>query len=252
MIFPELEFAISAFVAGLITFLAPCTFPLIPAYLSFIGGTSVSKLSGVSKARLKIVLNGVFFILGFSLVFIILGTLLGFLSQVFGPSFQAWFARIGGVIIIFFGLFMLKIVNIEALNTTAKLRFPNVLKPGSATSSFLMGISLGAGWSPCIGPVLGSILGLAAASGATAVKGGILLAIFSAGLAVPFLIIALGLSSALNQIKKFEPYLPWVERFGGVLLIIIGGFLLANEFGLFIQWAYDLAPWLEEFVLENT
>lgn len=234
-----LGLVLSAFVAGMITFLAPCTLPLVPAYLGFISGVSTKDLEDplkAQKARKKIILNGVFFILGFSVVFILFGTLAGFLGQGLAASREI-LAKIGGVLIVLFGLFMIGVFKIPALQVDKRIKIPAFLTIGKPTSSFAIGSAFAVGWTPCVGPILGSILLLASTS-TTALQGGLLLAVFSLGLAIPFLFIAFAFSKATAYIKKITKYLQWVSVIGGIFLIALGVLLFTNNFSLLIQYGY--------------
>lgn len=239
---------IPAFIAGILTFLAPCTLPLVPAYLGFISGVSAEKLKDPTQAaaaRNKIFLNGSFFVLGFTAVFVSFGILAGLFGQILMP-FRVWLTKIAGIIIIMFGISMLKFWNIPLLgfliSKERRIRMPGV-KPGSPTSSAILGGAFAFGWTPCVGPILGSILFLTASS-ATALSGGFLLLIFSLGLAIPFLLTAIGLGSVGKIIKYFAAYLPWVERIAGVVLIFIGWLLLTNNFGFLITYGYQLLQFI--------
>jgi len=237
----SLGFLISAFVAGLITFLAPCTLPLVPAYLGFISGVSTDDLQDPAKAkaaRRKIFLNGVFFILGFSIVFIVFGTLAGIIGQELTP-FRIWLTRIGGVLVIFFGLFMLGVFKLPFLQVDKRIKLPSFIKIGKPSSSLAIGSAFAFGWTPCVGPILGSILLLASTS-TTALQGALLLTVFSAGLAIPFLLVAIGFSHATKYIEKISKYLKWVSIIGGVFLILLGFLLLTNNFSLLIQYGFQI------------
>ncbi|MBI2594701.1 MAG: sulfite exporter TauE/SafE family protein [Candidatus Colwellbacteria bacterium] len=233
-----------AFIAGILTFLAPCTLPLVPAYLGFISGASLEDLKNparAKRARFRIILNAVFYLVGFSLVFIILGSLFG-LGGAALAGYRVWLARIGGLFVIFFGLYMLGLFKLPFLNFLEGERQPKFiksLKPGNPASSFAFGTAFAAGWSPCVGPILGSLLTLAAAT-ATVTQGAVLLSVFSLGLAIPFLAIAVGIGSASNYINKISKYLNLVSIIGGLLLILLGLLLLTNNFVLFIGESYRL------------
>lgn len=231
---------LSAFLAGLLTFLAPCTLPLVPAYIGFISGVSTEDLEDLEKAksaRRKIILNGMFFILGFSVVFILFGTLAGYLGQGLA-IYRDIIAKVGGVFIVIFGLFMLGVFKIPALQVDKRIKIPSFLHIGKPTSSFVIGATFAVGWTPCVGPVLGSILLLASTS-TTALQGGFLLLIFSLGLAVPFMFLAFAFSKATEYIQKITKYLKWVSIIGGVFLIILGILLFTNNFSLLIQYGYE-------------
>lgn len=235
----SIAFIISSFVAGMLTFLAPCTLPLVPAYLGFISGVSTDDLADPKKApgaRRKIFFNGLFFVIGFTIIFVLFGTLAGFLGQGLAP-FRIWLTRIGGALVILFGLFMLGVFKLPFLQVDRRLKMPSFLKVGRPSSSLAIGGAFAFGWTPCVGPILGSILLLASTS-TTALQGGFLLLIFSAGLAIPFLLIALLYSRAASYIERAGKYLKWVSIIGGVFLILLGILLLTNQFSLLIQFGF--------------
>ena len=225
-----IELIIPSFLAGVLTFIAPCTLPLVPAYISFISGESTNKG--------KILMNGLLFIFGFSLVFILFGILFGLLGSVIVP-YRIWLTRIGGIFVILFGLFMLKIINISFLNQTEKIQLSPIFKRGEPLSSFLLGSSFAFGWTPCVGPILGSILILASTT-SNVWQGGLLLTVFSLGLGTPFLLIAVGIGSASEKIKSFSKYLGIVEKVGGVFLIFLGILLFLDKLNLLVSWGFEL------------
>ncbi|TSC61110.1 MAG: cytochrome c-type bioproteinis protein [Parcubacteria group bacterium Gr01-1014_48] len=232
---------IAAFIAGILTFLAPCTFPLIPAYLGFISGVSAQELQDPKRtklARRKIILNGLFFVFGFSLVFIILGISAGFLSQLVAPH-RILLSRIGGVLIVLFGLMMLDVLIFPFMSKGAHIRIPSFLRKGTVASSCLLGASFGFGWTPCVGPILGSILTLAAVS-ATALEGGLFLLVFSLGLAIPFMSVAIFASIVATWVSKFGIYLRFVSIASGVLLILLGVVLLLGKTSIFVALFYRM------------
>lgn len=241
----EFTLIIPAFIAGLLTFLAPCTLPLVPAYLGFISGVHPDELSNPATARVarwKIFFNGLAFIIGFSFVFIVFGTLAGLLGQALVP-YRIWLARLGGVLIILFGLFMLGTFNIPYLSGDKRLPIFSWLKLGHPSSSLFIGGTFALGWTPCVGPILGSILLLAGTSG-TALQGTVLLSVFSLGLAVPFLLIALAFSRATTFIDASSKYLKGISIVGGVFLIALGLLLMTDNFGLTIQYGYQLLEFI--------
>lgn len=242
-----MEFAliIPAFVAGLLTFLAPCTLPLVPAYLGFISGVDHEMLANpvtAGAARRRIFLNGLAFILGFTLIFIIFGTLAGLLGQVLVP-YRIWLARVGGVLVILFGLFMLGVFKLPFLEADKRMPIFKWLNLGKPSSSFFIGGTFALGWTPCVGPILGSILLLAGTSG-TALQGAVLLSVFSLGLSIPFLLIALGYSRATKFIDASSKYLKGISVVGGVFLILLGILLMTDNFGLTIQYGYQLLEFI--------
>jgi cytochrome c-type biogenesis protein len=235
---------IPAFIAGILTFLAPCTLPLVPGYLGFISGVSLEDLKDpekTKKARFKIFLNGVFYVLGFSIVFIILGSLFGLGGSALAP-YRVWLSRIGGLFVILFGLYMIGILRFSFfnfLNAEKQFNVSKYIKPGTPFSSLAFGSAFAFGWTPCVGPVLGAILTLAATS-TTVGQGAFLLAVFSMGLAIPFLLIAAGISSASEHLNKITKYLNAVSIIGGIFLVVLGILLLTDRFAVWIAYSYQL------------
>lgn len=238
----DFSLVIPAFIAGILTFLAPCTLPLVPGYLGFISGSSIEDLKDPEKAkkvRWKIFLNGFFFMLGFSAVFIIMGTLVGFVGGRLLASYRLWLGRIGGIFVIIFGLFMLNVLKVPFLMREKQFRAPTIFKQGKPTNSFILGSAFAFGWTPCVGPILGSVLLLASTS-TSALQGALMLTVFSAGLAVPFLLIAIGIGSASRYVQNISKYLGVVSVIGGVFLIFLGILLLTDNLNLLISYGYRL------------
>ena len=235
-----IPFVISAFIAGLLMFLAPCTLPLVPAYLAFISGVRPDDLRGASAhtARQRIMINGTAFTLGFSVIFIAFGVLVGLFGLYIG-AFRELLTQIGGVFIIFFGLSMLGVFTIAPLMKKRAVQLPGALEPGRPMSAFLIGATFALGWTPCVGPVLASVLLLAATS-ATVLEGGLLLTVFSLGLSVPFLLTAFLYARASALIHRYAYVTKWVQLIGGVFLVCIGVLLLTNSFGLTVEYGYTL------------
>lgn len=216
----SLGFAISAFIAGLLTFLAPCTLPLVPAYLGFISGVSNKDLKDPTRAKeakRKIILNGLFFILGFFIVFVLFGTLAGVVGQGLTP-YRILLTQIGGALVILFGLFMLGVFKIPFLQVQHQMKMPSFLTIGKPSTSVTIGGAFAFGWTPCVGPILGSILLLASTEG-SALTGAALLAIFSFGLAVPFVLISLAFGHASEYINDFFSF---ISRWRVVILAVLG------------------------------
>lgn len=238
----ETVLIVPAFVAGLLTFLAPCTLPLVPAYLAFISGVPADDLQdkiAAQRVRMKVFGNGALFVLGFSTVFIALGVTAGLLGIVFAP-YQVWLSRIGGAVVLAFGLFMLGALKVPFLNREFKVRGSSA---GGPLKSFILGASFSLGWTPCVGPILGSILILAGASG-TALQGALLLAVFSLGLAVPFLALAYGIGSAERYVARLTPLLNTITLVGGLFLVGLGILLMTDRMSLFITQSYRLLQFL--------
>ena len=237
----DLSLIIPAFFAGIITFLAPCTLPLVPGYLGFISGVSSVDLEDPEKAKKakgKVFLNGLFYVIGFSAVFILLGSLLGLGGQALG-QYRIWLSRVGGVFVIIFGLYMLGVLRLSFLSTDKTFNVSKFIRPGNPASSFVFGSAFAFGWTPCVGPILGAILTLAASS-ATVTSGAFLLAVFSTGLAVPFLLIALGIERASRGIATIAKYLKTISIIGGAFLIFLGILLVTNMFAIWLSYAYNL------------
>ncbi len=236
-----LALAIPSFLAGVLTFLAPCTLPLVPAYLGLISGVPYETFhdpSQVSRIRGQVLRNGLMFVLGFAAIFILFGVLAGLAGAVFA-SLRSLMAQVGGVLVIVLGLFMLGLLKLPVLQRTVRFTPPQWLQPGRAHSSFVIGVAFAAGWSPCVGPIVGSILALTASS-ATVAQGALLLGIFSLGLAVPFLLLAYGIGRARATFERVRTLTPIFEKVGGVVLIGLGILLLTNRLPLLISWSFQL------------
>lgn len=250
---------VSAFIAGIITFLAPCTLPLVPGYLGFISGVKESDAharnsDAAHAARRTILKNALLFIFGFSTVFILFGALAGLLGAALAP-YRTWFARIGGGVVILFGFMMLRFIRIKPLEGEKRLRIAKWIPIGTPTGSFLIGGTFAIGWTPCVGPILASILFLATSS-ATISSAVLLLAVFSFGLALPFLLVAFLYARALEFITRAEKILRGVEIVGGLLLIVLGILLATGNFGLTISYSYEFfrnlgLPGYESFFLDR-
>jgi cytochrome c-type biogenesis protein len=225
----NLPLPVAAFVAGLISFLSPCVLPLVPGYVSLISGVGVEELkSQEGQLFRKVMLNSAAFILGFSIVFVTLGAISTEVGQ-FLAMYKSLLARIAGVVIIIFGLHLTGIFQIKALLADTRL---HSLKGGSsAWGAFVIGFAFAFGWTPCVGPILAVVLGFAAAQD-TVMKGILLLAIYSAGLAVPFLLTSLGIERFLKFYNRFKFHMHAVEVASGVLLIFLGGLLVLGRFAM--------------------
>ena len=224
-----------AFIAGLLSFLSPCVLPLVPSYVGFITGMTLPEVTGRRRAVLT---HAVLFVAGFSLVFVLLGASATALGRALN-HYQVWLQRVGGVLIILFGLLCLGVVKVGLLTQERRVHLER--KPIGYLGSALVGMAFAAGWTPCIGPVLGGILGLAATSNDVA-RGMQLLAVYSAGLALPFLITAVALESFLDWFQRFRRFLPWVMRVSGVMLIVVGVLMVTGEFTRLAGWLQGLTP----------
>ena len=226
-----------AFVAGLLSFLTPCVLPLVPGYISLISGVSVEHLKGEGAgsrraARRAVILNSLAFNAGVSLIFILLGATAGWVGNVLFS--RPWVRIVGGLVVIAFGLQMMGVLKIGALYRDTR-KFSEE-KPRGPLGSALLGMAFAAGWTPCIGPILGGIIGLAATSGGW--KNGLVLsAFYAAGLAVPFLVTGLVLNQFLGFYSWFRRHLHKVEVASGVLLIVIGLMVASNS----LTWVASVA-----------
>jgi cytochrome c-type biogenesis protein len=239
----SLPLPLAAFLGGLMSFVSPCVLPLVPGYISAISGTSFQEVSQRSgRSMHSLMLNSFIFILGFSLVFVSLGVLAIGLGQSIGRHLTL-FNRVAGLIIIVLGLHQTGLVPIRFLYSDR--RFHRINGSGRASASFLIGFSFGFGWTPCVGPILTTILGLAA-SEATLVEGVILLSVYSLGLAVPFFLTSFGIERFLKFYARFRPYTHAVELAGGTLLIIAGALVFTRQFSLINSWLNQL-PMIQSF-----
>jgi len=216
-----------AFLAGVLSFLSPCVLPLVPGYISLMSGVSIDRLKeggSSSNARRAVVFNSLAFNAGLSVIFLALGTTAGLIGAAIINNI--WVRVIGGLIIIAFGLQLIGLLKISTLYKDT--RFFSNEKPRGALGSFTLGIAFAAGWTPCIGPILGGIIGLAATSGGW--RSGLLLsAFYSAGLAVPFLLTGLGINQFLAFYGKFRKHLHKVEVVSGVVLIVVGLLVMSGQ-----------------------
>jgi cytochrome c-type biogenesis protein len=224
-----------AFLAGLLSFLSPCVLPLVPSYVGFLTGMTLGEMTGRRRAAL---IHALLFVGGFSLIFILLGASATALGRSLN-YYQVWLQRIGGVLIILFGLLCLGVFKVPLLAQERRLQLER--KPVGYLGSVLVGMAFAAGWTPCIGPVLGGILGLAATSSDVS-RGMLLLGVYSAGLALPFLIAAVALESFLEWFQRFRRFLPWVMRVSGGLLVLVGILLVTGEFTRLAGWLQSLTP----------
>lgn len=237
----DFSLVVPSFIAGLLTFLAPCTLPLVPGYLGFISGVSVQDLQKgkeIVGARKKIFMNGVLYVIGFSVVFVLLGTVFG-LGGIALAKYRLWLARLGGIAVIFFGLYMMGVLKFKMfsfLNTEKRLR--GVLTPGKPLSALVFGMTFAFGWSPCVGPVLGTVLVLASTS-TSVLQGAFLLSIFSLGLAIPFLAIALGIGHAAQYIRRISKYLGIISFIGGLFLVFLGILLVTDNLVVWNSFFYN-------------
>src|SRR5207302_1911998 len=219
---------VTALGAGMISFVSPCVLPLVPAYLGFITGRSADELQGAGgQARVTILTQGVAFVLGMALIFALLGASASVLGQTLLQN-QERLYQIGGVLVVIFGLQMLGITRIPLLARSARVAdvSPNVQR--SHLGAFAMGLAFGAGWTPCVGPFLAGLLGLASQQ-QTVVAGVLLLLVYALGLGIPFLLAGLAVNRSLTVMRSVRPHMLAIERFSGVLLIGMGLLLFTEQ-----------------------
>lgn len=224
-----------AFGAGLLSFLSPCVLPLVPSYLGFLTGMSLDEVEG---RRWFAFSHALMFVLGFTVIFLALGataTALGRLLQ-----FQAvWFTRIGGALIVIFGLYLLGAFRWTPLVRERRIQLRD--KPVGYLGSALVGVTFGAGWTPCVGPILGSILLFTSTRGSVR-EGIVLLFVYSLGLAVPFLISALLIDRFLGWFRRFRRFIPIAEKLAGATLVVVGVLLVTGYFSLLASALQSLTP----------
>ena len=228
-----------SFAAGVLSFLSPCVLPLVPGYISLISGVSVDNLKQGTSSRRAVILNSLAFNAGLSVIFLLLGTTAGLVGSALTTN--PWVRIIGGIVIIAFGLQLIGLLKISALYKDT--RFFSDDKPRGFFGSAALGMAFAAGWTPCIGPILGGIIGLAATSGGW--KSGLVLsAFYSAGLAVPFLLTGLGINQFLGFYKNFRKHLHKVEVVSGVVLILVGLLVMSGRSTLLTSGT--LTAWLPD------
>lgn len=222
---------ILAFSAGLLSFLSPCVLPLVPAYVSYITGTTIGEKSN-KKSNLYVLYKSIGFVIGFSLIFIIMGASITSLGKLFIKN-QEIFRKVSGALIFIFGLHTTGIFKIKLFYR--EKRFLTFSKTNGTFGSFLMGMAFAAGWTPCVGPILSSIL-VYATSMETISKGIFLLVFYSLGLAVPFILTALAIDSLSAKIRNLGKYLKIISVISGVLMIVMGILIFTNKIGILSQY----------------
>lgn len=220
-----------AFSAGLLSFLSPCVLPLVPAYISYLTGSSIEELK-YNKTKLLTLYKSFGFVLGFSVIFILMGVSITSIGKLL-ITHKDLFRRIGGIIIIIFGLHTIEIFKFKLLYR--EKRFLYFDKINGPFSSLIMGMAFALGWTPCIGPILSSIL-IYATSMDSIDKGVLLLVMYSIGLSVPFILTAMALESFTEQFKRFSKHLPIISKISGILMIIMGIIIFTNKLAILSQY----------------
>lgn len=224
-----------AFTAGLLSFLSPCVLPLIPSYVTFITGLG---LDDVSRSRRTALLHGVLFVCGFTLIFLAFGASATVLGRLLFSQ-RVWITRIGGVMLIVFGLYLAGLLRIGALDREHRMHLAD--KPVGYLGTVLVGVAFGAGWTPCLGPVLGGILAYTS-SVADLQRGLLLLFCYSLGLGIPFLLSALMVDRFLVWFRTFRVHMGRINRIAGALLIVVGVLMLTGAFTTMAGWLTELTP----------
>ncbi|MBA2519455.1 MAG: sulfite exporter TauE/SafE family protein [Chloroflexia bacterium] len=227
---------LAAFVAGILSISSPCVLPLIPFYLAHLAGTGAAK---PASNRGRILIHALAFVLGFGLIFVLLGVSLGALGGIF-LAYRDWIVRVGGIVMVVMGLHLIGLIHLRFLDYSRRLAIPGAgARPGQLSSSFLVGVGFAAGWTPCVGPVLGAIFTLAI-SAADPVRSGALFAAYAAGLAIPFL----GIGMAVGSVA------PWLRRAGagvnvvsGAMLTAIGLLMVLGIYQQVFARIVSIAPW---------
>jgi cytochrome c-type biogenesis protein len=232
-----------AFFAGLLSFLSPCVLPLVPAYLGFITGMSLDELQSEPR-RGAVMVPALFFVGGFTFVFMLMGLSATLLGQLLF-QYQHWIARIGGVLVILFGLHLLGVFRIAPLMRERRYQLAN--SPKGYFGAAIAGVAFAAGWTPCIGPVLGTLWTWAAVR-ETMWSGLTLLAWYSLGLAVPFLVAALATSHFLGAMRRVRGLIPALEKTSGVILIVVGVLLVSGTFTILSAYFARFTP---DFLLDR-
>ncbi len=227
--------------AGVLSFLSPCVLPLVPSYLAFLGGMALTGQEGKRPTRPVLLLHAALFILGFSLVFVALGASISLLGRVLF-QYQDTVRRVGGVLIVLFGLIVAGVIKLPWLLRDWRVHFRE--RPAGFLGSVFVGITFGAGWTPCVGPVLGSILTLAGTA-QTAGTGMQMLAAYAAGLGIPFFLSALLLDRFAGFFERFRPLLRFVDLVAGAILVLVGILLITNYMTVLNGYFIRLTPeWL--------
>ncbi|MEK6204971.1 MAG: cytochrome c biogenesis protein CcdA [Amylibacter sp.] len=227
-----------ALLAGVISFLSPCVLPIVPPYLAYMGGISMSEMTDDKVSNKPAIFAAVFFALGLSTVFIFLG----FAASAFGRVFlqyQELMGQIAGGVIVIFGLHFLGVLTIPFLQREARLDAGD--RGGSAFGAYILGLAFAFGWTPCIGPILGAILSMAAQEASIA-RGTLLLATYAIGLGLPFIIAAIFINRAIGVLNRFKRHMGVIEKTMGGMLVLVGLMLITGAFSSFSFWLLEMFP----------
>lgn len=227
-----------ALMAGVLSFLSPCVLPIIPPYLAYMGGISMAQLTDGAAARRPAIVASVFFVLGLSTVFLILGFTASALGRFFLQN-QVLFGQIAGAVIIIFGLHFIGIFRIPLLMREARLDAGD--KGGSAIGAYVLGLAFAFGWTPCIGPILGAILSLSAQEDSIA-RGMVLMGFYAFGLGLPFILSAIFINRAMGMMNRLKRHMGLIEKIMGGLLVLVGVMMLTGAFSRMSYWLLEVLP----------
>ena len=227
-----------AAVAGLLSFLSPCVLPIVPPYLAYMGGVSVTDMEDEAASRKRVLLAAAFFVLGLSTVFLLLGFAFSALGRMF-LQVQDWFTIVAGIVVMIFGAHFIGIYRIGFLDREARMETGD--RGGSTFGAYVLGLAFAFGWTPCLGPILGTILGLAA-SEASVTRGTVLLAAYAVGLGLPFLLVAAFFPRLKGPMAWMKRHMDRIERISGLLLWTVGLMMLTGQFTAFSWWLLERFP----------
>ena len=227
-----------ALTAGLLSFLSPCVLPIVPPYLAFMGGVSLTEMDETAAARRRVLGAAAMFVLGLSTVFLLLGMAFSSLGRVL-LQWQGWFVPVAGVVVMIFGAHFVGVFRLRFLDRDARLDAGD--RGGSAFGAYVLGLAFAFGWTPCLGPILGAILGLAA-SEASLPRGTVLLAAYAAGLGIPFLAVAAFFPRLKGAMAFLRRHMGRIERTSGLLLWTVGLMMVTGQFTAFSFWLLEQFP----------
>ena len=227
-----------ALLAGLLSFLSPCVLPIVPPYLAYMGGVSVTELDETASARRRVMLAALMFVLGLSTVFLLLGMAFSTLGRAL-LQWQGWFVPIAGIVVMIFGAHFIGVFRLRFLDREARVATGDT--GGSAFGAYILGLAFAFGWTPCLGPILGTILGLAASEGDVG-RGTLLLAVYALGLGLPFLAVAAFFPRLKGPMAWMKRHMDRIERTSGLRLWTVGLMMLTGQFSAFSFWLLERFP----------
>lgn len=227
-----------ALLGGLISFVSPCVLPIVPPYLAYMGGVSIDDMNTTLHVRSRVVLAAIFFVLGLSTVFILLGFTASYFGQLFLTN-QDWFVVGAGLVVMVFGAHFIGFLRIGILDREARIKGGD--RGGSAFGAYILGLAFAFGWTPCLGPIIGTILSLAADTANTG-KGMVLLATYAAGLGIPFVLVAVFFPSMQGLMRWMRRHMKVIEKSMGILLLIVGLMMVTGQFTRLSWWILEYFP----------